>query len=270
MLTLKIASWQYAAVTIVLAFFSLDDIGITHNFQKFYVLVAIIIISIVLAIILTRLRHRNCIWREETASINLIYGDLMKISFNADKTVPRIVVIPLNSHYDTIVDSELVASPSIHGQWINQMCKNGETYESINKKIQQAIIKQGMRPTRNDKLKPGNKAAYTRGSIVKLEQDSTMFFLLALSEFDNNLNAQCSKDQLVDSIRDLINFYDKNGQGYPIYIPLLGTELSRVNITEQESMMLLSHLFMLYKEKIHGKVNIVVYENHRCQVPIFN
>ena len=53
------------------------------------------------------------------------------------------------------------------------------------------------------------------------------FILLALSEFDENNKAQSSKDEVIKSLRSLLEFYDVNGQGYQMYITLMGTGRSR-------------------------------------------
>lgn len=268
-LTIKIAGWLFTAVTVVLVFFSWEDIGMTNTCEKISVIFGIPILSLLTAIVTTVLCKKKTNWRRGKASINLQYGDLIKVGFSK-KSGRRIIVISVNTHFDTIVSDKLIAESSIHGQWINEFCKNNETQSSLNNRIQVAIKEQKIQPLRENQSKAGNKTAYPRGSIVMLKQGDTLFFLLALSEFDEDQNAQCNREQLLDNIRGLVDFYDKNGQGYPIYIPLLGTELSRVNITEQESLQLLTDMLRLYREKLHGEVNIVVYKKHRSQVPIFN
>lgn len=181
----------------------------------------------------------------------------------------NIVVIPVNTHFDTIVNDEIVAASSLHGQWINYLCKNGETADSINHKIQSQILLQNISPLREDSSKKGNQMSYPLGAVIKYNYGNTIFYLIATAEYDTNLQAHCNKEQLQNVVKSLIFFYDTYGQGYPIYIPLLGTELSRVGISESESMQLIVDLCMLNREKIHGKVNIVIYEKHRSQVPIF-
>lgn len=67
-----------------------------------------------------------------------------------------------------------------------------------------------------------------------------------------------------------MTFYDKNGQGRPIYLPLMGTGLSRVNISPEESLNILTNMIMLNRNKVHGVVNIIVFDKQRNAVSIFN
>ena len=51
-----------------------------------------------------------------------------------------------------------------------------------------------------------------------------------MSTFDKNLNAHTSKEDFVLAIQRLIEYCDKNSQGYPVLMPLLGSGLSRTGI----------------------------------------
>ena len=268
--SIGVAGAMFSVLSFVLSFWSWEELG-ASGYDKVNILIAIALISIVISMIWTSINKRKEIWQQGNASIGVLYGDIIKIGFSKKrlKFGKRIVVIPVNTHFDTLVNDEIVAASSLHGQWINYLCKNGETTNSINDKIQSQILLQNLAPLHEDPSKIGNPTAYPLGSIIKYNYDNTIFYLISSSEYDTNLQAHCDKEQLQNVIKSLIIFYDTFGQGYPIYIPLLGTELSRVGISESESMQLIVDLCMLNREKIHGKVNVVVYEKHRTHVPIF-
>lgn len=268
--SIGVAGTMLSALSFILSLWSWEELGVA-GYDKAYILVAIVLLSIVVTIIWTAISRRREEWQQGNASIGVLYGDMIKIGFpkRRSKFGKRIVVIPVNTHFDTIVNDEIVAPSSLHGQWINHLCDNGETADSINNKIQTQIALQNIDPSHVDLSKKGNKTAYPLGTVIKYECGNTIFYLIALAEYDTDLKAHCNKEQLQNIIKSLIDFYDTFGQSYPIYIPLFGTELSRVGISESESMQLIVDLCMLYREKIHGEVNVVVYENHRSQVPIF-
>lgn len=269
--SIGIASSIFSILSIVLSIWTWEELGVIGSTNKVFVFASILLLSIVIAIIWTAMSKKKKEWEQGHASIVVQYGDLIKIGFPKGclKLTKRIVVIPVNTHFDTIVNDEIVASSSLHGQWINYLCSNGETSDSINYKIQEQIASQNVLSCHDDLSKKGNKTAYPLGTVVKYTYEKTIFYLVALAEYDVNLQAHCDKEQLQDIIKLIIDFYDKYGQGYPIYIPLMGTELSRTGISESESLRLIVDLCMLYRDKIHGEANVVVYKKHRTQVPIF-
>lgn len=269
--SIGVAGLMFSILSFILTIWSWEELGV-YGYDKVYILIAIALLSLVIAIIWTIVNKRSEKWQQGNASIEVLYGNIIKIGFSKKRPQlgKRIVVIPVNTHYDTIVNDEIVAASSLHGQWINYLCNKGETTDSVNDKIQLQISSQNVTSLHFDSSKKGNQTEYPLGTVIKYNCGNTIFYLIASAKFDTNLQAHCNKDQLQDVIKSLLIFYDTYGQGYPIYIPLLGTELSRVGISESESMQLMVDLCMLNREKIHGKVNIVVYEKHRSQVPIFD
>ena len=51
-----------------------------------------------------------------------------------------------------------------------------------------------------------------------------------MSTFDKKLNAHTSKEDFVLGIQRLIEYCDKNSQGFPVLMPLLGSGLSRTGL----------------------------------------
>ncbi len=109
---------------------------------------------------------------------------------------------------------------------------------------------------------------YEKGTIAVYEFGDTIFYLLALSEFDENNNAQNSKNELIKSIKSLLVFYDERGQGYNLYIPLIGNGLSRTGIDKKEALETLSMMLSLLRKKLQGDVTIIVYKGDRDKVSI--
>lgn len=114
----------------------------------------------------------------------------------------------------------------------------------------------------------GKLNCYPKGTIACYEYENTIFYLLALSEFDENNNAQNTKEELVQTIIKLIDYYDKHGNGLDIYVPIMGTGQSRTGIHKAEALEVIRSLFRLYEDKIHGCANIIVYSKDRDEVSI--
>ena len=64
----------------------------------------------------------------------------MKVAFPRRNKKNRIVVIPVNTSFDTIVDEDitsvdkpLISPISLHGQWIKRILKSSKTLEQLDK-----------------------------------------------------------------------------------------------------------------------------------------
>lgn len=267
----NVAGTIYASASFVLTFFSLDQIGISNACCKALLIFSVIPLSVIVASFFSWLTNRNTIWKQGNASIVLRYGDLHYIAFPRQKKLrsqKRIVLISMNTHYDTLVNDRVVSADSVHGQWIGWMKAEGIEPDELNQRIKTAAKEQKLTTIRSDQ-KEGNNEAYPRGTIIELAYEGTRFFLLALSEFDENLNAQTDKEQIVDILKKICYYYDLHGSGQPMYTPLIGTDLSRAKLTERESLMLMKSIFQLYTEKIHNELSIVIFHKRRHELSLF-
>jgi len=227
--------------------------GISSKCHRLLICATIIFGSCVFAIAWLLLKRKSILWEQGEKSIRAIYGDLLKVA--ANKKFKKIVVIPVNTTFDTIVGSGIVSSNSVHGRWINWFCSTGHTIKEIDKLIQDDFNARGIKPYCVQEIseKPsGKRTMYPMGTVAVLDDDKTQYYLLALSHFDKNMNAQCSKMELFKVITDLIDFYDINGQGLPIYIPLVGSGISRANVTPVESLQIITDLLKLNRNRIQG------------------
>lgn len=273
-LVIKIAGSLFSVLTLLLTFVSWDDMGITSNCTRLLILIAIIVGASAIAIVFLFVKRSVCVWEQGTGKIKALYGDIIKIGFPKKDKGEKIVVIPVNTCFDTIVGDGVVSAKTIHGQWIKNINNRGISTEKLDEIIEKSIAVKKLQPsrlfTKNEKIK-GKLNGFPLGTVLPIEGSYGLtYYLLALSEFDENLNAQCSKEDFLNCIQSLISFYDKNGQGNPIYIPLMGTGLSRVNISQEESLNITVDMLKLNRGQIHGQVNIVVFSKEKNMVSIHN
>ena len=73
---------------------------------------------------------------------------------------------------------------------------------------------------------------------------------------------------MVDTITRLVDFYDVHGQGYEMFVPLMGTGMSRTGISAQDSLKILSSVFDIHSDRLYGDVTIVVYEKDRDKISL--
>lgn len=268
----KIAGTILSLLTLLLTFVSWDDLGLASKYDRLLVLFLIVIVSIIFAFLILFFKQSNVLWEMGIGKIKVIYGDILKIAFPKKDKGSKIVVIPVNTCFDTIVGYGLVSEKTIHGKWIVELGTRGVNTAELDKQIIQNIKDQGLRYSElySESQKPkGKRERFAQGTVLSVEgKFGITYYLLALSEFDKNLNAQCSKEEFIACIQSLMAFYDKNGQGRPIYLPLMGTGLSRVNISPEESLNILVNIIKLNRDRVHGEVNIVVFSRQKDTVSI--
>lgn len=279
---LAFSSASFSVLSIILSFITWEEMGVTNIFVKMLIFVLIIIMALIGSTLwISVFKRKRLLWTTGDGRVTVCYSDIMKLSFPKKKTVKKIVVIPVNTCFDTIVDENislydkpLVSPTTVHGLWIKNMVKHGFNINDIDIAIDKSISLRGINPVKElsrQEKKRGKLKCYENGTIAIVEgKNNVEFFLLALSEFDENNKAQSSKDEVIKSLRSLLEFYDVNGQGYQMYITLMGTGRSRAGLTHHDSLQTITSLFSLYSEKIHGDINIVIYKKDRDKVSIFD
>lgn len=279
---LKAISVLFTVLSAILLLMSKEDIGITSKWISFITFGICFLIAFVYAVLRVCFYKSKEVFDNGQGKLILKYNDLWKIAFPKKsffrKKSKKIVVVSVNTTFDTIVDEDLskvpkplVSENTMHGQWLKKMKEQGVDITAIDESIKNNLKQQGINPSRKlDRLQKerGNLDCFKKGTIAVYEHNNTIFYLIALSEFDENNNAQNTKDELVNTTEQLIEYYDKYGQGYDLYIPLLGTGMSRTNISLEESLQIMVSYFKIYKAKIHGNVNIIIYKKQRNKVSL--
>lgn len=269
-------SVEFTVISAVLLFFSLEnDLGITLDSvcKKCLALLIPILLAGLFAVIRACTFRKNKIVDETQLSIILRYGDLWKFGFPHFSKKRRIVVVNVNTAFDTIVDppeihNPLVSANTVHGQWIEQMKKRGVFANELDIEIEKSLEEQGITPTDILNKDRGNNRIYPKGTIAIYQYKNTTFYLLALSEFDTKNNAQNTQEELRKTILKLIEFIGNYSQGCDVYIPVMGAGNSRTGIDDQTALELLASNLKLNRSGLRGKINVIVYEGNRDKVTI--
>ena len=145
---LVIAGSLFSMLSVVLSFVTWEELGIKRMFIKGILFGAILIISLIAgAFWVCILKKNNLVWSNGDGQINICYADIMKIAFPKASKGKKIVVIPVNTCFDTIVDENLaecdkpLVSPiTVHGLWVKNMVKHGVNIEELDNLIDNYII----------------------------------------------------------------------------------------------------------------------------------
>ncbi len=200
--TYKISGAVFAMLTVLLAFVSFEEMGIRQVWIKVLILVSVPILSFLIACFLVLfIFRRNRIWKKGKNSVTACYGDLLTYAFKKRYKDSRIIVIPVNDTFDTIVeeptekiDRPLVTPTSLHGTWIKKYCSFFDIDSAtLNERIQDSLKKRGFSGTviKRDR---GNNVRYSLGSVAIIDgPNKSVFYLIAISSFDDKNNAHVGK-----------------------------------------------------------------------------
>ena len=196
-------------------------------------------------------------------------GDIFKFAFNKKSKNKRIVVIPVNTRFDTHVSrkfegdvKQIVSCKTLHGMWVERMIRRSKTKQKVDnewaEQSEDVLRKRISADLEARGFAPDKSGEFTLGTISVIEEEDVIFYLIAASKFDENNNAYASKDEIKDVMKSLVEFYDKNGQGQDMYLPLIGTGMSRAGLSNQESFDEICEAFSPENSSFVGEVTIVV------------
>ena len=217
--------------------------------------------------------NKVCVLTKAGHHVYVQYGDVFSHKVVGKKySDKRKIVINVNRCFDTIVDDHLVSHNSLHGKLFQRFYDEGKfDEESLNKTIQDSLAGKPYQLLTTAVKPKGNLRRYEAGTVAELKDDDQVsYYLLGISTFDENLNAQTIMPDFVNSVQRLIEFCNQRAQGYPVVLPLLGSGLSRTGLELSEILHYLVSAFAINKDIINCDFHIVVWDKQKDLVPIDN
>ncbi len=273
-----IAGGIFGIVAAVALFVTWEDYNL-HCASRIAVFIGLVVASLLISVLFVLFVERKAkVWNNGKGTLNVIYGDIIKTAFRGKRKSTSIFVVPVNTSFDTILDSTttqinpLISPLSIHGEWVLAMQKVGFSRDSIDKMIKDAVRERKLVPQRSFSQKErGNVTCYEKGAVIFVSPlEKVKFLLVALSDFDEKNRGCSSREDLINAIMKVFGAYDEQGQGFEIFIPLMGTGKSRANVTHRDSLNIIKACAELMKDKIQGTVNIVISRDDMDKVSIFD
>lgn len=228
-----------------------------------------LICAIIQSIIVGCLRKKKVVDGLNGKGVYVLYGDLFDPSIVDGSK--RCICFAVNRCFDTVVNDRLITSTSVHGIAFKDLYKKGlYTPESLNEAIQVAIHADAKYANLEKKEKPeGNLKRYDVGTYANLSIcDDLNYLLLGMSWLDNNLNAKTPLPDFAYAVQVLVEMFDKESQGFPVLMPIIGAGRSRTELTEREALEYIIEAFKINQRKITSDVFIVVYEKAKDRVSI--
>ena len=216
------------------------------------------------------------LWSRGSGAIFTCYGDLFAFASH-DTEYKKFVVIPVNTTFDTIVEdagiqqqAPLVSPNTLHGMWIRNHSNYGLTLDDIQAQIEHSLHGEEFVRTISREQKPrGNCREYDIGTIAAVEgTHNTIFLLAALSAFDEKNRAHAGEDDIITVIKNIVHYCDTYGQQAPVYLPVMGTGLSRTHLTKEQAFRIILNALKSCEDEVNEKYTIVIYPDDRGAISI--
>ena len=232
--------------------------------------VAVFIVLTICFLAINKRKIGSC----NNVSVNVMYGDILNIKSPKEKPV---VVIPVNSSYDYIVEDSLdvenpiVSKKSLHGKWVLKLTNNEkDKLNQLKRDIEKGIKASGLAPEIIIPEKRGNKERYKLGSAIFIEREDCTYLLFAFTDFDKeNHVIEKHIKVYVGLINDLI-IQTGRCQGRDVYVPVMGVGLSLFGLDHKGAFGIMKTAIINQKNTLKSSINIVIYTGDKDKISIFD
>lgn len=180
--------------------------------------------------------------------IRLVEGDLFAQAGH--------LVIGMSDTFDTDVP-RVIAARSVQAQFVERIF--GGDVKEVDRLLDEALL--GRSPVGSIE-KAGKRAKYGVGTVAAVRGHGRHYFCVAYTEMNERCEARATVDGVWRSLDSLWKAICADGNGEPVYIPVIGGGQARLSqlLPAQDSIRFIALSFMLAsrKEKICSELNIVV------------
>ena len=240
------------------------------------VFVTSFVLTFLMIYFVLRFKKRHRISGRGSLFIESRYGNILNVKKENHETSKPVVVIPVNSSFDTLVEDSpsvvdrIVEGGSIHGQWLKKYASTPEMLEEVNRDIDKFINDKKWKPIKSLNNKRGKKDVYALGSYVFIERNDCVFLLFALTEFDeHNKIIKHDAEEFTNLMKKLMDITDECA-GKHVYIPVMGSKIALFGIDDLASFEYIKNAALNKKCSLRASISIVIYENSRDKVSIYD
>ena len=244
---------------------------INHIFKVILTFLVIYFSTFGYTLLYYRLKSRVVYFKYNSFEVSGTYGNILD-HIGASKVN---LIVPVNSCFDTKIDESVISTNSLHGKVIKFLYDNNLVSQTVlDKKIKSSLKEQGISSVNigNDVKKGGksvgNYNRYPIGSTAFVDIGNVRYHFIALSIIENNKNAKTSDQDYLVVLNAIVDNCFRNSNGNPIYLPLIGSGLSKLNYNHQQQLEFMVKYFMLRKTKLISDVEIVIRKEDRDTISI--
>lgn len=228
--------------------FSLLDIQ-TKNYSCCY-LIGYFIVSFIIALVIVYPKRKVKFGLTNTnTKVEIVFGDLF--------TTTGHKIISASEFFDSKIGKP-VSPTSLQGVFINKIL-GGHTNVFDNAVNTQLAGKEIATVHRVD----GKTLKYEIGTTITINHDQSTYFIFALTNTDNDCNANSTPSLMLKALEGLWNKVRTEGNGIDINLPLIGNGLSRIGLPPSQLLQLtLISLLKAVKERdLSSTIRIVLTED---------
>lgn len=234
--------------TVLEPIFALLDIKTTENSCCY--LTGYIIISLIIALIFVYPKKKVKFGLTNTnTKVEIEFGDLFKTTGHK--------VISASEFFDSKIGKP-VSPKSLQGVFINTIL-GGHTNIFDNAVNTQLAGQEIGTVHRVD----GKTSKYDIGTTITIEHNQSLYFIFALTNTDNDCNANSTPSIMLKALEGLWNKVRIEGNGIEVNLPLIGNGLSRIGLPPSQLLQLtLISLLKAVKERdLSSTIRIVLTED---------
>lgn len=216
----------------------------------------LVLISICYGLITVRNKNKITLSLTPKVKAKIYEGDLLAQN--------GIIVIPVNDYFDTIVDNKIISENTLHGMFIKRFFGGDEkNLRSQITKVLSTVTPASVNTTR----KTGNKKRYPLGTVVEVTKDERVFYLVALTRFNDNHRAEIKNTEYQQVLCSLFSYIHQFSQGRKVSLPLMGSGHSGVNLSKQKLLeFLLFSIAMNDNLTLIDGIDIVLHSSNKNEI----
>jgi len=261
-------------ISLLATFINISDIYksnnlINHIFKVIITFLVIYFLSFVCTLLYYYFKRRVIYLKYNRFKVSGTYGNILDY-IGASKVN---LIVPVNSCFDTKIDDSVISTNSLHGKVIKFLYDNNLVSQTeLDKKIKRSLREQNISSVNigNDVKKGGksvgNYNRYPIGSTAFVDIGDVRYHFIALSIIENNKNAITSDQDYLIVLNAIVDNCFRNSNGNPIYLPLVGSGLSKLNYNHQQQLEFMVKYFMLRRTKLISDVEIVIRKEDRDKI----
>lgn len=216
-----------------------------------------LLVSIIYGLVMARSKTKiSHYYKSIDVTVNVIVDDILKSKGQ--------LVVGFADTFDVdTTDDEVIDSQSLQGQLLDRRFNGNAKSLSAHIKSSLSKSKTFELEKRSDKAK-GNLKRYPIGTVAVFDSPSNSgkIYGVAYSKLRNDLVAESSVHFLWESLGQLWDSVYIHGQRKPVNLPLMGTELARINALDRESiirMILLSFMARSREQVVCKELTLHIY-----------
>jgi hypothetical protein len=172
------------------------------------------------------------------------------------------LVIGFSDTFDTdITDGTIISPGSVQGQFLERVYAGDR--DRLDTEIDDALRDVHAVGEEEPTDKPGKLKRFPLGTVAVLGRPARRYFCVAYTYMENNLIARSSVDHLWEALNSIWDAARRFGQRNTLVIPVIGSELARINSLDRESLLKMIILSFVAQSRQHEVCKELVVVVHR-------